>query len=263
MNSTTNRPNPRSWRSKGGLVIAALLLLVFAVACSYDEEAPIAAAADLPASSDEAVERVVDGDTITLAGGTVVRLVQIDAPEVRGGECYAGEATAALSELLPPGTRVRIETDPALDQRDRYGRTLAYVLRDGENLNKTLVERGAASVWFYRGDRGRYADELLAAAQEAQAAGRGLWGACEASLDPSRAVGTKEIAQPPPPAPAPPPPAASTGAEGDCHPSYDPCLPIVDDLNCSAVRGLGKAPVRVSGSDPYRLDGDGDGVGCE
>ena len=38
------------------------------------------------------------------------------------------------------------------------------------------------------------------------------------------------------------------------------CLPIADDLNCSAVEALGKAPVRVLGSDPYRLDGDGEGV---
>jgi hypothetical protein len=37
------------------------------------------------------------------------------------------------------------------------------------------------------------------------------------------------------------------------------CLPIVDDLNCSALKG----PVIVTGSDPYRLDRDHDGVGCE
>jgi hypothetical protein len=30
-----------------------------------------------------------------------------------------------------------------------------------------------------------------------------------------------------------------------------------------ADRALGVAPVRVLGSDPYRLDGDGDGLGCE
>jgi hypothetical protein len=31
------------------------------------------------------------------------------------------------------------------------------------------------------------------------------------------------------------------------------------DLDCADI-GF---PVRVIGSDPYRLDGDGDGVGCE
>jgi len=57
----------------------------------------------------------------------------------------------------------------------------------------------------------------------------------------------------------PAPPAPATG----CHPSYTPCLPIVGDLDCADVRARGVAPVRVTGSDPYRLDGDGDGFGCE
>jgi cytochrome c5 len=48
-----------------------------------------------------------------------------------------------------------------------------------------------------------------------------------------------------------------------CHPSYTPCLPIVADLNCPAVRAMGKAPVRVIGPDVYRLDADHDGIGCE
>jgi hypothetical protein len=46
-----------------------------------------------------------------------------------------------------------------------------------------------------------------------------------------------------------------------CQPGYDPCLPRVADLNCSDIPAS-KRPVRVSGSDPYRLDGNGDGVAC-
>ncbi len=53
------------------------------------------------------------------------------------------------------------------------------------------------------------------------------------------------------------------GGGGNCHASYDPCLPIVGDLDCPDVRAMGKAPVSVSGSDPYRLDADNDGLGCE
>ncbi len=193
MNSARARWKASVRAARAGVLVPAVLLLALAAACSVDKEAPATAGGDVPTASIEAVERVIDGDTIALAGGAVVRLVQIDAPEVRGSECYAAEATATLSELIPPGTRVRVETDPALDRRDRYGRTLAYVSKDGENLNRTLVERGAASVWFYRGDRGRYADELLAAAQQAQAAERGLWGACEATLDPFRAVDTRGV----------------------------------------------------------------------
>lgn len=47
-----------------------------------------------------------------------------------------------------------------------------------------------------------------------------------------------------------------------CQPGYSPCLPRVADLNCSDIPSA-KKPVRVTGSDPYRLDGDGDGVACE
>jgi Excalibur calcium-binding domain len=47
-----------------------------------------------------------------------------------------------------------------------------------------------------------------------------------------------------------------------CQPGYSPCLPRVADLNCGDIPSA-KKPVRVTGSDPYRLDGDGDGVACE
>lgn len=134
------------------------------------------------------VSRVIDGDTIELAGGGRVRLVQIDTPEA-GEECYADRATELARRLLPPGTRVRLELDPRLDRVDRYRRQLAYVRKGGENVNVTLVRRGAASVWFFHGARGRYARELLAAAQEARAERRGLWSACpQARFDPSAAL---------------------------------------------------------------------------
>lgn len=46
---------------------------------------------------------------------------------------------------------------------------------------------------------------------------------------------------------------------GECHPNYEPCLPIVDDLDCPDIR----TAVQVTGDDPYRLDRDGNGIGCE
>jgi hypothetical protein len=52
----------------------------------------------------------------------------------------------------------------------------------------------------------------------------------------------------------------STGA--GCQPGYSPCLPRVADLNCGDIPAS-KKPVRVTGSDPYRLDADGDGYGCD
>ncbi|MER3487420.1 MAG: hypothetical protein C4307_01115, partial [Chloroflexota bacterium] len=99
------------------------------------------------------VAEVVDGDTILLQSGTRVRLAQIDAPE-REGECYGEQARRALEQLAPVGSRVRVETDPALDRLDRYGRLLAYVFKGDMDVNLELVRRGAAAPYFYRGERG-------------------------------------------------------------------------------------------------------------
>jgi hypothetical protein len=57
--------------------------------------------------------------------------------------------------------------------------------------------------------------------------------------------------------------ATPTNPRGSgCQPGYSPCLPRVADLNCSDIPAS-KRPVRVTGSDPYRLDGDRDGLACE
>jgi|SRR5215216_646795 len=47
-----------------------------------------------------------------------------------------------------------------------------------------------------------------------------------------------------------------------CAPGYKPCLPVVPDLNCDDIADRLK-PIRVTGSDPYGLNRDGDGLGCE
>ena len=58
-------------------------------------------------------------------------------------------------------------------------------------MNLRLVELGAAAPYFYRGTRGIHAGELLAAAREARAARKGLWGACpRTELVPERNVAT-------------------------------------------------------------------------
>src|SRR5213076_1665016 len=68
--------------------------------------------------------------------------------------------------------------------------------------------------------------------------------------------------------PAPSPSAASTRNAGRvCTPGYSPCIPPGSDVDCAGGGGDGpryvQGPVRVTGSDPYDLDGNGDGVGCE
>lgn len=58
--------------------------------------------------------------------------------------------------------------------------------------------------------------------------------------------------------PAPKP----SGSSGSCEPGYSPCLPVADDLNCTDL-SADQTPVRVTGDDPYGLDADGDGTGCD
>ena len=130
-----------------------------------------------------------------LANGDVVRLVQIDAPEIGDGECYAAESAAFL-EAIVGHARVRLEFDPAIrsadeDKVDRHGRLLRYVHVGKLNVNLELVRRGHAAPWFFAGVRGRYADRLLAAAREARARRLGLWDVCpRAKLDPEQPLET-------------------------------------------------------------------------
>lgn len=146
-------------------------------------------------SSSGVVKSVTDGDTIRLKDDRRVRFVQIDTPEVFGSnaECHGLQSSATLRKFLRRGDRVDLEIDPRLGKRDDYGRVLAYVWRpkDPEPLNVMMVRLGAATVWFYDGVRGRYADKLLAAQSAARADERGLWRACpDAPDDPTRGAQT-------------------------------------------------------------------------
>ena len=110
------------------------------------------------------VSRVVDGDTIvflTEAGAQKrVRLADIDTPELN--QPWGPRAKLAL-EQLSLGKLV-VDTD-------RYGRLVATLFVESENINRSLVEHGHA--WVYR----KYLRDpslipLETAAREAQI---GLW----------------------------------------------------------------------------------------
>jgi resuscitation-promoting factor RpfB len=74
-------------------------------------------------------------------------------------------------------------------------------------------------------------------------------------VDQVTSIGTRT--PPPPPEPEP----------SNCDPNYSGCVPIASDVDCEGGSGNGPAyasgPVRVTGSDIYGLDSNGDGVGCE
>jgi len=56
--------------------------------------------------------------------------------------------------------------------------------------------------------------------------------------------------------------SAESSSGGGCAAGYSPCLPAAGDLDCGDI-STSKKPVRVTGRDPYGLDRDGDGVGCD
>ncbi|NPC44989.1 excalibur calcium-binding domain-containing protein [Nocardioides sp. zg-1230] len=79
------------------------------------------------------VVRVTDGDTlrVRLRGGAhvSVRMLGIDTPE--RGRCGADDATANLRRLAPVGSTVHLVSDRTQAAKDRYGRLLRYVARQG------------------------------------------------------------------------------------------------------------------------------------
>ncbi|WP_432986652.1 hypothetical protein [Dactylosporangium sp. CA-233914] len=84
-------------------------------------------------------------------------------------------------------------------------------------------------------------------------------------------AGTKPATKPTTKPPTTKPPATKTATKppaANCNPNYTPCVPNDPvDVDCAGGGGNGpsyvQGPVRVIGSDPYGLDNDHDGIGCE
>jgi micrococcal nuclease len=227
----------------GAVGLGAVGLGALGTVAGDDEVRPTSPSSDT-ASVDAVVASITDGDTFRTTGDERVRLIGIDTPEVQGDACFATEATAALADLIPPGTEVRLVTD--VDRHDRFGRLLAYVERatDGLFVNRELASGGFAVQLTIPPNVAR-ADELGDAVAAAREAGRGLWSGCESPTTP-------------PPAPPSSPPAAAAV----CDPSYpDVCVPPAPpDLDCV---DLANRRFAVVGADPHGFDGDHDGIGCE
>ena len=121
------------------------------------------------------VTKHTDGDTLWLSGIGKVRLIGVDTPEVYGDdECYGRQASAFVERTVPLGSTVRYRL--GTEERDRYGRALAYVYLDrGRFLNLLLVRRGFAQVLTVPPNV-EFAERFTRAARRARAAGRGLWG---------------------------------------------------------------------------------------
>ena len=126
------------------------------------------------------VRRIIDGDTVQLRDGRLIRYIGIDTPESRrrvnghwieDPQPFAHEATAANARWVA-GRAVRLEYD--VQRFDRHGRTLACVYVGEVMVNEALVREGYAQLQTIPPNV-RYAARFGAAAEEARRAGRGLW----------------------------------------------------------------------------------------
>ncbi len=120
------------------------------------------------------VARVIDGDTLELAGGDRVRLIGIDTPEFGDGvpEPFAVEAKQFTRHMVA-GSSVHLQFDR--ERFDKYGRILATVHVDGKCLSEELARAGLGRVLT----RFRYSallkKRLLAAEEEARSLRLGVW----------------------------------------------------------------------------------------
>lgn len=99
------------------------------------------------------IVRVIDGDTVMVdislgfnlwRHQEILRLAGINAPEVNTS---AGRAAAVfLRKLLPEGATVTVVTKK--DKKEKYGRYLASISINGENVSSTLLSEGHAQPYM-------------------------------------------------------------------------------------------------------------------
>ncbi|TAG32943.1 MAG: thermonuclease family protein [Polaromonas sp.] len=158
--------------SFNAIKLVAIACVAFAMLSHSD---PAAARAQLRSG---VVTRVIDGDTVWVKPTTrspgakageilKVRIVGIDAPEI----CQPGgpQALAALRGHVL-GQTVTLTSPPSRSQDD-YGRVLATIDKQGEDVGRWMVQRGQAWSYSYRRNPGPYAAEQA----QARAAGVGLF----------------------------------------------------------------------------------------
>ena len=125
------------------------------------------------------IVRIVDGDTLVAAKNGVedtVRLIGIDTPElyVEGKKVDDPQAISALEYAKAALTGRYVELELDMDERDRYGRLLAYVWLYDTMLNKLLLENGIARVATYPPNV-KYLDEFLILEKYAKEKKLGIW----------------------------------------------------------------------------------------
>lgn len=115
------------------------------------------------------VTRIIDGDTFELSDGRTIRLIGVDTPET--GMPFYDDAVAFAESILF-GRPIVLEFDR--EERDKYGRYLAYVHFDSLFFNRMLIDRGLATVYLFESNIER-APTLIESQKRARASDLGIW----------------------------------------------------------------------------------------
>jgi micrococcal nuclease len=122
-------------------------------------------------ANSEKVKRIIDGDTFEIVGGEKVRLIGINAPEIR--DIYGEEAKQYLDRLIEE-KNIDLRTDGYAKDRDRYSRLLRYVYLNETDINKQMILDGYAFAYLkYHFDK---EDEYKGAQIFATSNKNGMWG---------------------------------------------------------------------------------------
>ena len=194
-----------------------------------------------PAFAEQArVISVGDGDTLSVleyGRRITIRLACVDAPEI-AQRPYGGQSRAALQALAPVGATVTVQGS----KKDRYGRTVAEILRGITNVNLELVRRGDAFV-YRQYLCGCVRNAYLSAERNAQSARRGVWsgsGGITRPWDWRRGGSSRS--------------SSSTPSPSSSRPS--------GRYRCAELGSWAKAQELLNQGHTY-LDGDKDGEACE
>ena len=91
------------------------------------------------------IKSCYDGDTCTTIDGERIRLACIDTPEIKGKKADpipAKEAKDFLNNLLV-NKKVYINRIT----KDRYGRTVGELFKNGKNIQKMIIEKGHGKIY--------------------------------------------------------------------------------------------------------------------
>ena len=98
-----------------------------------------------PSLSSTIIKSCYDGDTCTAVDGEKIRLACIDTPEINGknaNKIPAEEARDFLNQLVA-NKKVSIKRIT----KDRYGRTVAEIYKDGTNIQELIVKNGYGKIY--------------------------------------------------------------------------------------------------------------------